>query len=460
MESKSYEELSSLILKKDSIKQNEHFRKVFIFTSIDLVNSTTFKNEHSDWVKVFTEFYGIVKSEFTKENKVVWKSIGDELLFYEEIVEMLDLLKYPSSIFRLMEKCERILYEKIPKTRKKLFLKGAMWVSSVKEEEDRLEENKDIKNVILNFGDNLPDFIGPDIDEGFRLSKYTSQNKLVIDAKLSNLMYRYKDDIYRHCDYVVEDRLRIVGYRKLKGIWNDRLYPIIWYHKNWDNPESMYLYDEHESTDIVNEIKERLYKVETIKKIEKIFDETNRKNEVELLEKIIKEANKNKKLSLVIEKNLVELHLAAVCIDENTDKILIIERVERDILNKTWEFGCAKAKRNLTVEESILKEYKEDFGIDISIIKDKKRDMDPQPIPIAIYNINDNPPMHKGILFVATFNEKENPIRINSNKHGTHKLFKLEEIIEFSDQNTTVPDFKDTVEKAYKLYNDNKVKED
>ncbi len=445
------------------IKDDEHFKKVFIFTSIDLVNSTAFKQENENWVKIFSEFYGIVKSEFIKEKKNVWKSVGDEILFYEEIYDINKLLEAPSHIFKLMEKCERILYDKMPESRKKIFLKAAVWSAVVRQEEDISEGSKGIKNVMLEIGENLIDFIGPDIDEGFRLSKYTSQNKLVLDSKIANLMKKYENKVYNLCDYVVEDRLRIVGYKKLKGIWNNRLYPIIWYHKNWSDPESMYLYDEYETVEIVNELKQKKYKTEPITKIAKIFDETGRKGETDLLEHIVELSKQQKKLIPPAHKNLVELHLVAVCIDKNTEKILVVQRNNRDVLNEFWEFGCAKARRNVTIEESVVDEYKDDFGINITLIKDENRDKDKQPIPIAVYSISKKPFLYQGIIFVATFDTDESNICIGNNeKHKQYQLLNRTELFELEKDgnNKVVNDFKDTIEKAYKLfdeYNKNKL---
>ena len=150
----------------------------------------------------------------------------------------------------------------------------------------------------------------------------------------------------------------------------------------------------------------------------------------------------SKQQNIPAHKNLVELHLVAVCI-ENTEKILVVQRNNRDVLNEFWEFGCAKARRNVTIEESVVDEYKDDFGINITLIKDENRDKDKQPIPIAVYSISKKPFLYQGIIFVATFDTDESNICIGNNEN-----------------NKVVNDFKDTIEKAYKLfdeYNKNKL---
>ncbi|EOC99333.1 hypothetical protein [Caldisalinibacter kiritimatiensis] len=436
---------------KRASNKNEHFKKVFIFTSIDLVNSTIFKQNNDKWVDIFSDFYGILKTEFPKEknNINVWKNIGDEVLFYEEIYEIKDLLRVPSDIFKLMEKCQNIFYQRNSIAKNNLYFKATIWGAAVKSEYDTSEKNKDIENVMLGFEENLTDFIGMDIDEGFRLSEYTSQNKLVIDSKIAYLMNKYKDEVYHLCDYVVEDRIRIVGYRKLKGIWNNRLYPIIWYHKNWSNPQSMYLYDEHEMSDIVRELKEKEYKTQPVEKINKIFDEIGCKDKVKAMEDIIKSAKKENKFFPLKDEHLVELHFAVVCIDISTDKALIVKRQDRELLDQKWEFGCAKATKIKSIEESVIDEYYNDFNIKISLIKDEDRQQDIQPKPIAVYNIPKSPYLHKGVIFLGVFDGAKYSIKLTE-KHKEHKFLFKDEINQFNED--AVPDFKDTLEKAFSLY--------
>ncbi|WP_283696695.1 hypothetical protein [Clostridium perfringens] len=427
--------------------------KVFIFTSIDLVNSTSYKQQDKNWPKVFSEFFGIVETEFKKNNKdlFIWKYVGDEVLFYQEIKTFESLFKAPSETFRLMEICQDILYDKKPNCKNLLYLKASMWIAAMKKSDDEI--NLDIHNVIPELNESIKDFIGVDVDEGFRISKYSSQNKLVIDAKLAYILYENKSKINLHCDYNVEDRLKIVGYRKLKGIWNNRLYPIIWYHKSWANIDSMFLYDESEISDISKTLKLSNFKTEPISKLKKILKEVNLiDSKINTIKTIISNSDKDKLDTNTEIRNLVELHCVAVCINPKTKKILIAKRSNHKVSSPgKWEFGCARSGRKLEIEDTLKNDYKEDFGLDIEIIKDTDRNENLQPFPIAVYSIPKENSCSKGIIFVGKIlNNAAEQIVKKTKKHDQVSWISEDEINEFSEE--SIPDFKDTLRKAFEFY--------
>lgn len=431
--------------------ENEHPPKVFIFISIDLVNSTSYKLTDQNWPNVFADFFGIVQDNFKKNipNLQVWKYVGDEVLFFKEISDLNSLLKIPSNVFKQMELCQKKLHIQKPECKNILYLKATLWIAAVKNSSDT--QNKNIPNVMPLLEESLHDYIGVDIDEGFRISKFSSQNKLVIDSKLSYILLKYKDLVNTLCDYNVEDRLKIVGYKKLKGIWNNRLYPIIWYHKSWANMDSMFLYDEYDSSEICSTLKESNFTTEPICKLSKILSELDLiDNKIKDILSIIASSDSNKIYSNPSISKLIELHCVAVCINPQTNKILIARRSENKGDNPSlWEFGCAKANKLKTIEESLKKEYKDDFGINIEIVLDKKRLENTQPIPLAVYSITKDNIESKGIIFLAKITDEEIEITRTS-KHSETKWISEEDIDSFSSD--AIPDFKDTLKKAFEFY--------
>ena len=424
--------------------------KVYVFTSIDLVNSTIFKKECQSWPIIFKGFFDIVKCEFEtrKLEAELWKTAGDEILFHEEITDISSLLRYPSDIFLLMSICQNNLWKNWSETSNKLYLKATVWCALVKDEND---ENQDIGNIITSNYTASFDFFGEDIDQGFRLSKYTSQTKLIVDAKLAYLMNSNENIINTECDYIVKERVKIVGYRKLKGIWDNRIYPIIWYHKEWSSPEKMYLYDEFETNSIVQDLKQNEYATEDLDTINKIIDELGLCDSCERIVETLNNAKSQNKLSKHNNSNLLEIHFATVCIRTDKKEALIVKRaVGRELLPSLWEFGCAKGNKNWSIGRSIKDEYKDDFGIDIDVIVDEKT-KENDPIPITTYEIKKNRKFYKGIIFVAKIISEPDKIALDEKKHCEFKWIGESDIDTF-DEDITVPNFKLTLRKAFKLF--------
>ena len=447
-------ELSKLKVSIDEyekINENEHSPKVFIFTSIDLVNSTYYKQEDKNWPTVFSEFFGIVETEFKRKNKNihVWKYVGDEVLFYEEVNSIESLLKSPSETFRNMEISQQRLYETQKECKNKLYLKATLWIASTKHVSD--SQNKHINNVLPELSESVIDFIGADIDEGFRISKFSSQNKLVLDSSLAYILYKEKPKVNRLCDYNVEDRIKIVDYKRLKGIWSNRLYPIIWYHKNWSNPTNMFLYDEHENCEIANTLRSSNFSTNNISQLDKILEEVNLKDsKIKTIYDIISECDELHLPDHPAIHNLLELHCVAVCINPSTGQALIAKRsTHKNSNNGLWEFGCAKALKTLPIVESLENEYKKDFNINIEVFVDSGRSDDCQPIPLAVYTINKENKIHKGIIFLAKIIDPTINI-LTTEKHSEFRWISKSELNNFNEP--TIPDFKDTLEKAFELY--------
>ncbi|SPZ49729.1 Uncharacterised protein [Sarcina ventriculi] len=438
-------------LEKDNHIKNEHKAKVFIFISIDLVNSTNYKQLDENWPNVFSDFFSIVQNQFKDklENSEVWKYIGDEILFYQEITHLNLLLQAPSKVFSLMEFCQKKLYDEHTKCKNILYLKSTIWTAAVKKSNDKT--NTLVHNIMPDLKESIRDYIGIDIDEGFRIAKFSSQNKLVIDSKLAYILYENKELVNNLCDYNVEDRLKIVGFKKLKGIWNNRLYPIIWYHKNWSNMSSMFLYDEYDTSEICATLKANNFHITSISELKKILTEMNLENKIEVITDIINKTDNKKPNNPAVSK-LVELHCVTVCIDPKNNKILIAKRSsKKSDAPGNWEFGCAKASANLALIDTLKNEYKNDFKVDIDIYTDTNRTEDVQPIPLCIYSLAKDGKENKGIIFIATIISDINDIPRQTKKHEIIKFISEDEIDSFSDQ--AIPDFKDTLKKAFKFYN-------
>lgn len=70
------------------------------------------------------------------------------------------------------------------------------------------------------------DFLGPDIDEGFRLCAYAEKRQMIVSPKLVYLLLLAYENNVDNIN-VFNLNFRIVNYVAMKGVWENRLYPII-----------------------------------------------------------------------------------------------------------------------------------------------------------------------------------------------------------------------------------------
>jgi hypothetical protein len=88
----------------------------------------------------------------------------------------------------------------------------------------------------------VTDFLGPNIDAGFRLAAFARKKQLVVSPGLAAYL------IDKNCD---KDRFRIAGFERLKGIAKDALYPGLWYRESWETLSGDFTYQERHSDPLV-----------------------------------------------------------------------------------------------------------------------------------------------------------------------------------------------------------------
>jgi isopentenyldiphosphate isomerase len=455
-------------LLEEAFNNDNLYSGVYLFFSFDLVNSTAFKTSYVDkWHKVFTRFYELTQNKLKAyyNDISLWKYIGDEVLLYLRVSKLEQLYDSPLFATKVMNEVSEILYNEIPESKKQLFIKGTLWIASVKyqkpEEIGQISNTYVPKNIPKNIvylsertpswlsgGQNI-DFLGPDIDLGFRISKYAQKSKLLISAELAYILNRKSGEInnYQRNErkYEVNNRLKIVSFEKLKGIWNERRYPIIWFSENWD--EDAYEYDEHLDSKLVKNILDK--KTKEISTIGKIFNDLGKINEIEdiiteiensTLSNIIKNVRYN-----IDQERLAEVHCAAICFN-NEGKMLIAKRKsDKKRLPGKWEFGCGQLKINQDIKDCLIVNYEADFNIKLFFPNDDL-------IPLATYsfNIEEENRIVPGILFLAMIEDSSTLI---SNNHDEVKLIS-EEDLEKIDPDDCVDNFHKSAKIAFQKFNE------
>jgi len=259
MTDKSRQDLEKLVgSDRDLSEPEERGPRLYVFVSFDLVDSTAYKNKEKEvWPFVFTQFYEVIKAEMKKKfpGIKVWKYIGDEILFFMLVEAAEYLVEIIPQTFRVIKSAREHLRSSFPKVPDLPYLKGALWCAPVMTVEG--EELRDLNlgaerniafDVVYENQASLKDFIGPDIDIGFRMSKYVTKEKLVVSAEIAYLLLKSGEASE------IMDKLNIVSYENMKGIWDGRYYPIIWYFDDWARIKESFEYDDRFKSKLIDQV--------------------------------------------------------------------------------------------------------------------------------------------------------------------------------------------------------------
>lgn len=458
---------------------------VVLFFSYDIVGSTKYKELHpDDWAGKIKKIFEGIKQRVNSEIKVahIWRILGDEIIFImkvsgkqTKVSEQTILSDSVAMIYKILQEAT----DEIERGTKELSLKAAAWIGIVSDEEHYETDTKipkKYKNLFYKYtvdetrNRKIFEFIGNDIDAGFRIKQFTYARQLVLNFELACLIHDVLADSSDKEIIDGEDSVELIhmGYESLKGIWHDRLYPIIWYYDERYSKGSFLQslpYDAANENSIIKNYK-AYYCNQSINQKEKgnLFREIAYDLGIDDKLKIIKNTLKNVEKSIEINDWLynedeLHLHLAAVCCDFKNKRVFIAKRSNaRNKFSSCWEFGCAKAKKTQDYIECIKKEYQKDFGLKIEILVSSERE-ECCPKPYALYEIKESYgkfESDKGIILYAKImnNDIDRLDKENSyQKHECSLLLTKDAAQTFFKRNKDelVPDFRDTIIHAFEI---------
>lgn len=199
-----------------------------LFLSVDMVGSTQFKARFTGqgsegWLETFRSFFcnfplmlaGQVGFEFIDSDCTpeiqVWKAMGDEVIFVVEPASAEEATSILRALLRTMTIYERKYFDRMP-----LRLKGTAWLAEFGEQNIEL----DIAELSMGDGAGHIDYIGPDVDLGFRLSKFARASSLVLSLDLiEQILGAENSDALS---------LYLLGAEELKGVMFGHPYPVVW----------------------------------------------------------------------------------------------------------------------------------------------------------------------------------------------------------------------------------------
>ncbi len=206
-----------------------HNSKHSNFNEEDIYNVVCEQSVHKDWSVIIKEAFKDFNVTFASFLELTvlypWKSAGDELLYCFEVKNRKDIYKYVLAFYKTLRSLDK-KYSKESNIR----LKGAAWTAGfpVRNREISIPMpelyKKNGENDYVLYPYPHLDFLGQEMDAGFRLSKCTYSGFIVISIELAFFL---SDD--RACS---EDNKRFsiynVGWEELKGVWANRKYPVLW----------------------------------------------------------------------------------------------------------------------------------------------------------------------------------------------------------------------------------------
>lgn len=484
----------------------ESMEGIYIYISFDLTNSTLFKSRHRDlWPEFISSFYESVVKEFglgkniiwTERNSFIteyskaiqktggfhlWKLIGDEVLLYHKVVskdELYDTILFIDSKRKVLvhktieaflekksfqaekrsngEKKESTKEEEYKRLFRQYFeIKTTVWIGSCANNASEVSLNK--PNVIYDsmalVGDELNqiDFLGPDIDEGFRLCKYSEKKQMIVSPKLVYLLLLAYEKAKNHDKLsVINLNFRIVNYAEMSGVWEQRLYPLIMFCQNQDGQsdsldlwKKQFEYDSFETSFLyknIEEYGETFFQNErfSIRNLKKIYQNVVRDLEMKsMLETLETQEESVKELA---EEGMVrkgrtkfEFHISCLCYDNEEEKLWVTNHKTHG-----WSFGCIEIKDNEDVYEAVEKAYEEKYDLNIKIEEDS-------PL-LSFYTAKRVPVSEGNILGVVVLVENVKTKEIKDNVNARWMTFEEAEALE----GTKLKEFDSILAKAQEI---------
>jgi 8-oxo-dGTP pyrophosphatase MutT (NUDIX family) len=237
--------------------------------------------------------------------------------------------------------------------------------------------------------------------------------------------------------------VRVIGLRKLKGVWENRHYPLTLYHHDWTNLRQSFAYDDAEESPTIKEALDRADNADAELPIDVVVDQAGRGRRVAAMIRAIEGAAAREPVVHGAVDDQLEVHCVAVCFDER-DRVLVGRRpASKRIEPGKWEFGCARLRAGQTFEDAIQADYLGDFGLEVEAMTSR---------PLETYAFKKASKNVPGIVFAARAkNAAAARDRFNAAKHTEVRWIHLDEARALDAASACVPGFLVTLERALEL---------
>lgn len=393
------------------LKKEEKNKPFYIFVSFDVVNSTNLKYlkdlKLTSFNEELEESYKTIEDVLVSNPEVglkLWKFLGDEFIFYSEIT-------FQNAVTDILNLSKKALNE-VNDSTECLKFKCTSWML--------LADNKD--NIFISSENEKlnSDFIGREMDIGFRLSKASLRNRVVIDLFLVNILYNILE-IPKYVYYM--------GEIDLKGVWGSDAYPVFFF----ETDDIDFNYYEKRNEFYGKAIKSKIY--EYIK-TDDVLDSINNNESWKLNKEWIRQfkdlpvnftSGKERPVHREELKKRIEFHVATIIYNYKTDKILLAKRsTKKDIKPGLYECGGGVLFETETICKCAERKANEEFKIKVKPIKE-----------INDFYYIDNYSINGIQLFCIT---EEDKYEIDQTQHSEIKWVSVSELSDY-DEKTFVSDY-------------------
>jgi hypothetical protein len=213
------------------VTTSEKKSKTLIFMSADIAGATNFKQtisvegEGTAWLSPFETFFrefplvlmGRVAVAFGDADYVpdigVWKVIGDEIVFRAQPKSAEDALGITEAFYRAIVTYDARFFERWP-----LRIRGTCWAGSFPGRNIEVEI-PEMEGDIGSQSSAYVDYLGPDVDTGFRITKHGESGNVIISVNLAEALAEITESNNLRFHYA--------GTAVLKGVFGGRPYPLI-----------------------------------------------------------------------------------------------------------------------------------------------------------------------------------------------------------------------------------------
>lgn len=409
---------------KASILSDSKEDALYIFFSLDICNSTKMKSDVKDWKNVILKLYN---SQFEFRTMRIWKFVGDEVIFCTPYPGIDNLVSLIHLAYSKIQAVEDELNQVTRKENYNIKIKGTMWLTYVSSNAD----NTNIHVPVIN------EFLGKQIDEGFRMAQFSSSGKLLLDPKIvfillllyridSTMMssessnYDFAKKFLEPIDSFIDEtekkkikdniesinlrkdiknlieNIYFMKYEKMKGIWGNNPYPIYWYSQLQSKEEYPSI-NSNEPIPLLMSTESERNKYYS-RDLFSIFESVNIKSDIK---KILQVIIDNKPSNPYIKSGTAQLYYSIACVKDG--KVLIAKRCfSRKHLSGIWEFGFKK-HTDVGTYDDICNFFFKEFGIKVTPITDGT--VDNNLIPLHFCTTYRNNIKHNSILCCAEIQE-------------------------------------------------------
>lgn len=430
---------------------------VTLFVSFDIVNSTLYKSLHKKgWSTSISNILRHIISLFSNNptgGYDFWKTLGDEIIYTRKIGTVQDLLDSLDEIYRsLIFLNQKIAQGELcdSESAKILSIKGTAWLADLSSSYEKTD------NILTYYQINdkrrQADYIGPDIDTGFRTAQFSKSNRMIISFDIACILLRHQHQLRENNKVEpidISQRIHLLAYRVLKGVWDGNPYPILVYHNNANmsfldslsptEQKSPSVFQEYwDSHTIRGSNIDPKYHCYQEQELEQLCEKLHLGSKIERLMNLME---KTGRISTLDVKDLTLMDCTAVCyrLQDGEIEFLLMKDEKTDL----WGFGKASFFFQGNFAAQTEKFYKEELGLGISIEKDKHY-YTPIPLAVSISQFaEDNSSYTKHSVLLGRLDKNTSLEKLPPDKM---KLLKEATIQNFSEK--SIPLFKEILSKC------------